>query len=359
MNGAVPQVHESFQQFTADLHIPREPLALVRYILSGLQTFIPSDYNSWKEIPFAKGPCVTAVFSPHNPTASSLLPAFQRHISHHPVYSYWRRTGNHAGAICWMDVSSRSDFERRDLYQEFYRPLGVTHQMLVALEVRASNLVYLALNRTRSAFTNEEGKLLTAVQTHVSSAIRQQQDVTSLRSALASFETLVNALNQGVVCFSSDNRIRWATKRARHYFQAYCGSAPQIAQLPETLIHWLGPALQKVGSPFPPRRPLTIQSQIGRLVIRLLKEKGDNYLFLEEIPAHPTFTELTTLGLTEREAEVLGWIAQGKSNDETAALLGICSQTIKKHLERIYDALGVGNRTEAALKVQTVLRHTC
>jgi ATP/maltotriose-dependent transcriptional regulator MalT len=88
----------------------------------------------------------------------------------------------------------------------------------------------------------------------------------------------------------------------------------------------------------------------------MLKEKGDNYLYLEEIPAHPTFTELTTLGLTEREAEVLGWIAQGKSNDEVAAVLGVCSQTVKKHLERIYDSLGVANRTEAALKAQTAIR---
>lgn len=63
-------------------------------------------------------------------------------------------------------------------------------------------------------------------------------------------------------------------------------------------------------------------------------------------------------GLTERETEVLGWVAQGKSNDETAAILKVCSQTVKKHLERIYSVLGVTNHTEAALKAHALLRRS-
>jgi DNA-binding CsgD family transcriptional regulator len=173
---------------------------------------------------------------------------------------------------------------------------------------------------------------------------------------LASFETLVNSLSQGVICLSAKHRISWATKRAREYLQTYCGSSPQMTHLPPSLLTWLGPASQREGPPAPLPKPLTIYNHRGHLIVRLLKKKSDNYLFLEEIPIQRKFGELTSFGLTEREAEVLGWIAQGKSNDEVAVVLGVCSHTVKKHLERIYDALGVGNRTEAALKVQTAMR---
>jgi ATP/maltotriose-dependent transcriptional regulator MalT len=94
------------------------------------------------------------------------------------------------------------------------------------------------------------------------------------------------------------------------------------------------------------------------LVVRLLIEKKDRYLFFEELAIQPTFEALKQVGLADREAEVLGWVAQGKSNEDTGAILKVCSQTVKKHLERIYVALGVTNRTEAALKAQDILRRS-
>ena len=59
-------------------------------------------------------------------------------------------------------------------------------------------------------------------------------------------------------------------------------------------------------------------------------------------------SELESLGLTPREAEVLFWVARGKTNDEIATVLGIGLTTVKKHLESTYSKLGVENRTTAA-----------
>ena len=53
--------------------------------------------------------------------------------------------------------------------------------------------------------------------------------------------------------------------------------------------------------------------------------------------------------LTEREAEVLAWIANGKSNKEIAAILDMSPRTVNKHLDRIFAKLGVENRTAAAI----------
>jgi DNA-binding CsgD family transcriptional regulator len=54
------------------------------------------------------------------------------------------------------------------------------------------------------------------------------------------------------------------------------------------------------------------------------------------------------LPLTSRESEVLYWVAMGKTNDEVGTIVGARPMTVKKHLEHIYDKLGVPNRTAAA-----------
>lgn len=54
------------------------------------------------------------------------------------------------------------------------------------------------------------------------------------------------------------------------------------------------------------------------------------------------------LELTERESDVLFWIANGKSNREAAEILSMSPRTVNKHLEMIFPKLGVENRTAAA-----------
>lgn len=57
---------------------------------------------------------------------------------------------------------------------------------------------------------------------------------------------------------------------------------------------------------------------------------------------------LEGLGLTPREAEVLAWVTQGKSNGTIGVILGISPRTVQKHLERTFHKLGVESRTAAA-----------
>jgi DNA-binding CsgD family transcriptional regulator len=55
--------------------------------------------------------------------------------------------------------------------------------------------------------------------------------------------------------------------------------------------------------------------------------------------------------LTRREAEVLRWVAAGKSDAQISAILGISARTVQKHLEHAYQKLGVENRTAAANRI--------
>jgi DNA-binding CsgD family transcriptional regulator len=57
-------------------------------------------------------------------------------------------------------------------------------------------------------------------------------------------------------------------------------------------------------------------------------------------------------GLTAREAEILGLVRYGKTNRDVAAVLGLSSRTVQKHLEHIYEKLGVETRTAAVLAWQ-------
>jgi DNA-binding CsgD family transcriptional regulator len=57
---------------------------------------------------------------------------------------------------------------------------------------------------------------------------------------------------------------------------------------------------------------------------------------------------LQPMGLTARQAEILLWIAHGKTNPEIATILGLSAGTVHKHTEHIFAKLGVETRTAAA-----------
>jgi Response regulator containing a CheY-like receiver domain and an HTH DNA-binding domain len=66
-------------------------------------------------------------------------------------------------------------------------------------------------------------------------------------------------------------------------------------------------------------------------------------------PDQHSLEALASLTLTPREAEVLFWISEGKSNQDIGVILGASTGTICKHVEHILDKLNVENRTAAAV----------
>jgi len=83
---------------------------------------------------------------------------------------------------------------------------------------------------------------------------------------------------------------------------------------------------------------------------------------LERASQHGGFTAnfssaapLEKLGISLREAEILLWVAQGKSNYEASVILNISAATVKKHLENIYAKLGVEGRNGASLRAIEIL----
>ena len=91
--------------------------------------------------------------------------------------------------------------------------------------------------------------------------------------------------------------------------------------------------------------------------IRLLAA-GDSLLFPAAIralaarraPATPTASGLDSARLTDREAQILRLIAQGRSNAEISAQLIVSAETVKTHVAHVLAKLGARDRTQAVIR---------
>ncbi len=73
-------------------------------------------------------------------------------------------------------------------------------------------------------------------------------------------------------------------------------------------------------------------------------------------PPTPMPPNISPPGLTQREGEVMHWLACGKTDADIAALLAISPRTVQKHLEHVYVKLGVETRTAAVMRALAILR---
>jgi DNA-binding NarL/FixJ family response regulator len=92
-------------------------------------------------------------------------------------------------------------------------------------------------------------------------------------------------------------------------------------------------------------KPVTAEDLLSAVRARLERE----LIRPGFMPNFESAAPLEGLGLTPREAEVLLWVAQGKSNPEISAILGAAENTVKVHLGHIFEKLGADNRHAAML----------
>jgi DNA-binding CsgD family transcriptional regulator len=157
-----------------------------------------------------------------------------------------------------------------------------------------------------------------------------------------------------VITLTREGRIQTATIRARHWIAEYCGNCSGLTNsLPDSLQRWVQHQLLHLHEnsevPAPPA-PLVIEREDCWLVIRLLCDGEQNLLLVEKHGARLSPASFSSLRVSPREAEVLLWLTQGRSNHDIGVILGMSERTVKKHLEHIYVKLGVWNRTQAATK---------
>jgi DNA-binding response OmpR family regulator/DNA-binding CsgD family transcriptional regulator len=157
--------------------------------------------------------------------------------------------------------------------------------------------------------------------------------------------SLRQSLDRAVLVATLDGQILFATQRASRLLEAHFGSG-QPETLPDGLL--ASPGTQE------------ITTAAGRLRVRRFAEVGEaecTTLLLEEIGLSGT-ARLENLGLTPREAEVLFWLAEGKSNPEIALILANTAGTVKKQVQSILEKLSLENRMAAARQAREILDGT-
>lgn len=101
-------------------------------------------------------------------------------------------------------------------------------------------------------------------------------------------------------------------------------------------------------------KPVENEDLIEAVAARL--QRAEQTARAEFAPDFSSSRPLERLGLSPREAEVLLWAAQGKTNPEIATILGISEETVKKHMKEILSTLGVETRTAASLRALEILQ---
>jgi len=177
------------------------------------------------------------------------------------------------------------------------------------------------------------------VLVRIASHVQRARQMGQARSVLDAY---------GQACVSmrpADGAMQWQTPLARALLLKYGGQ--DHPQLVARLHAWLQTALTQP----PPSAPLEIRGEEGRMVCALhgLTGEGECLLVLhEESDTAMTKVLADAFRLTVREAEVLYWVIYGKTNRDMGDILGISHRTINKHMEYLFEKLGVETRTAAA-----------
>jgi DNA-binding NarL/FixJ family response regulator len=108
-------------------------------------------------------------------------------------------------------------------------------------------------------------------------------------------------------------------------------------------------------------KPVTKDELLAAIEARLARQRTHAECLQEQIeridftPKFDSAVPLEAMGVTPREAEVLLWVAQGKSNADIAVILGMAEKTVKKHLGNIFEKLGIESRNAAAVRALEIL----
>jgi DNA-binding CsgD family transcriptional regulator len=236
---------------------------------------------------------------------------------------------------------------RPELHHDLLGLLGQRHYLgLVTSEGRSR--LNLILSRSTNGFSEEERQMLNILRPHLTQAYK----ATQLNSLLSE---AVGIADVGFVVADRGGKILYATAKARKLLKEYFYPDSQV-MLPARIQGWLNEKANPVASLPPP--DLTIDlGQRTLAVQKISKAETTEYrLLLRETFQAFDAVPLQKLGLTNREAEVLLWVSQGKSNAEIAIILASKVRTVAKHLERVFAKLMVENRTAAAHAALAVLR---
>jgi DNA-binding CsgD family transcriptional regulator len=247
-------------------------------------------------------------------------------------------------AVTVSDYLSLQQFRRTTLYNEFFRYLETDRQLTVGIQINPQLIVTTSLCRLRKDFTVRDRLAMELLTPHLRLAFHNAQFVTRMKGGSARTPGDLAAAKLGMITIDQNGRQHLtspaATQLLRKYYLCTADSLPD--EIRRFATHYLAKFECEF---YPPPAPLEVHRPYGTLRIKFTYRPitRSAALFLEELPCSPDLV----LPVTPREVEVLTWISCGKTDSEIATLLGISVRTVHKHIEHIFDKLGVETRTAA------------
>jgi DNA-binding CsgD family transcriptional regulator len=333
----------------------RDTEAFMVHVLSALRMLIPAEITSYSELDLDQRQCSQWLVEPSDAATSDDQRIFEAYASEQPLIASYLRTRD-GGARKNSDFLTQSQFHQTALYNEFYRRVKIEHTMAIHLPGAPSLIIGIALHRALSDFSERDRRLLNRLLPHLREAYQNTQAISRMQEELTLLRWLVGQVDEAVVLLSKTGRVKLITPRAQQWLESYVG-APSADRLPERLEVWFRQQEATVSrlDPTPlPRKPLVIERAGRRLTVRHLCEADYCCLLLHERQV-PSPLALEPLGLTRRQAEVLFWAAQGKTNREIGRILAVGPRTVEAYLSAVYKKLGVENRFAAIRCALTLL----
>lgn len=162
----------------------------------------------------------------------------------------------------------------------------------------------------------------------------------------------LDVARQYVLAVDNKGEMIWATPETRQLlFGGKGNNGSFLKGVSGELTKWLKGSVDK--------GDLVLRTDDKPLVIRYLKMVTLNEHLLRIMSRDLLLDAGALEGLlpiTKREAEVLLWVSQGKTNREIGEILSLSPRTVNKHLEQIYPKIEVDNRSAAtSIAIQALL----
>lgn len=153
----------------------------------------------------------------------------------------------------------------------------------------------------------------------------------------------VDVAGMGTVLLDAHQRLSWCSPKAQEWLHAL-QTADRPTQAPAVRAHpWLIEVMDTGEARMPcPGAGVLAGRYIGQ------SGPGESLILLSMAPTDASLQRLHNVRLTPRESEVLSWLAKGKTNRDIADILGMSPRTVNKHLEHVFEKLGVETRSAAA-----------
>lgn len=184
---------------------------------------------------------------------------------------------------------------------------------------------------------------------YVTKPVQPQELIARLRShsrnarAIRQVREVLDIGGHAVVVVNADGALLWRSRLAERWLAQFFDAA--AGTLPEAIALWLAESIGHVSPP-----PLIVRADNQQLTVNAAGQVGlgEQLLLFNCEAANSPALRLARAALTPRETEVLYWLARGKTNRDIADICGMKPRTVTKHVEHIFEKLGVETRAAAA-----------